>query len=94
MEGTANGTIKVDNQSVNVHGLGTAAYQNVAAFDPANSAETVRTQLMGNASTDTVNSKTIEGLTKRIDTAVDNLDGSAVIASKTGTLVTLKRGIV
>ena len=94
VEGTANGTIKVDNQSVNVHGLGTAAYQNVAAFDPANSAETVRTQLMGNASTDTVNSKTIEGLTKRIDTAVDNLDGSAVIASKTGTLVTLKRGIV
>ena len=26
VEGTANGTIRVDNQSVNVHGLGTAAY--------------------------------------------------------------------
>lgn len=39
--GTTNGTIKVKNSDVQVHGLGTAAYENVAAFDAAGEAQAV-----------------------------------------------------
>lgn len=40
VSGTANGTIAVDGKDVAVTGLGTAAYENVSAFDAAGSAAT------------------------------------------------------
>ena len=42
-EGTANGTIKVDGNSVSVHGLGSAAYTASTAYDASGSASTAET---------------------------------------------------
>ena len=41
VEGDTNGTIKVDGTTVNVHGLGSAAYENTTAFDEAGAADAV-----------------------------------------------------
>ncbi len=38
-EGTANGTVKFNGADVKVHGLGSAAYADTTAFDPAGSAD-------------------------------------------------------
>ena len=39
-EGTANGTVKVNGVDINVHGLGSAAFQDASAFDESGAAET------------------------------------------------------
>lgn len=84
--------MSVDGTTVPVHGLGTAAYENVAAFDQAGAAETAKSQVIG-TNADTADMKTIEGVLKRLQGVVNGLDGSAIIASKSGNVVTLRAGI-
>lgn len=72
-EGATNGTISVDNQEVAVHGLKSAAFTESSAYDTAGTANTVKAELLGNAQTDTRNSKTIEGLIKRTDSVSDDV---------------------
>ncbi len=49
-EGTANGTVKVNGVDVNVHGLGSAAYQDTTAFDASGAAATAKSEVIGDAS--------------------------------------------
>lgn len=53
-EGDTNGTIMVDGTDIQVHGLGTAAFSSVNAFDPAGSAAAVLGQSTDTAAMDTV----------------------------------------
>ena len=78
-EGTANGTVKVNGVDVNVHGLGSAAYQDTTAFDASGAADTVKTELIGDMTGDT---KTLGGLEDRIDALTT---GSNVTISTTAT---------
>lgn len=55
-EGSANGTIKVNNIDISVHGLGSAAYQNTSAFDASGAAAGV----LG-TSTDAAGTATVYG---------------------------------
>ena len=64
-EGTANGTVKVNGVDVNVHGLGSAAYQDTTAFDASGAAATAKSELIGDMTGAT---KTLGGLEDRIDT--------------------------
>lgn len=71
--GTANGTIKVDGTDVVVKGLGSAAYTDSTAYDPKDSASTVKTELLG-AATDAATAITINGVKKYatdLNTAMD-----------------------
>lgn len=63
-EGTANGTLKVNGVDINVHGLGSAAYENKNAFDASGAAETAKSELIGDMTGAT---KTLGGLEDRID---------------------------
>ena len=78
-EGTANGTVKVNGVDVNVHGLGSAAYQDTTAFDASGAADTVKTELIGDMTGAT---KTLGGLEDRIDALTT---GSNVTISTTAT---------
>lgn len=51
VEGSTNGTIKVDGTPVAVHGLGSAAYTEASAYDASGAAATVKTDLLGDAGT-------------------------------------------
>lgn len=64
VEGTANGTVKVNGVDISVHGLGSAAYQDATAFDVSGAAETAKTELIGDMTGAT---KTLGGLEDRID---------------------------
>lgn len=68
-EGTANGTISVSGVNINVHGLGSAAYTESSAYDKANAAYTVKTELIG-TDADTKDKNTINGAKKYADAAV------------------------
>lgn len=68
-EGTANGTISVSGVNINVHGLGSAAYTESSAYDKANAAYTVKTELIG-TNADTKDKNTINGAKKYADAAV------------------------
>ena len=68
-EGTANGTISVSGININVHGLGSAAYTESSAYDKANAAYTVKTELIG-TDADTKDKDTINGAKKYADAAV------------------------
>ena len=68
-EGTANGTISVSGVNINVHGLGSAAYTESSAYDKANAAYTVKTELIG-TDADTKDNDTINGAKKYADAAV------------------------
>lgn len=68
-EGTANGTISVSGVNINVHGLGSAAYTESSAYDKANAAYTVKTELIG-TNADTKDKDTIKGAKKYADAAV------------------------
>lgn len=68
-EGTANGTISVSDVDINVHGLGSAAYTESSAYDKANAAYTVKTELIG-TNADTKDKDTINGAKKYADAAV------------------------
>ena len=68
-EGTANGTISVSGVNINVHGLGSAAYTESSAYDKANAAYTVKTELIG-TNADTKDKDTINGAKKYADAAV------------------------
>lgn len=68
-EGTANGTISVSGVNINVHGLGSAAYTESSAYDKANAAYTVKTELIG-TDADTKDKDTINGAKKYADAAV------------------------
>lgn len=68
-EGTANGTISVSGVDINVHGLGSAAYTESSAYDKANAAYTVKTELIG-TNADTKDKDTINGAKKYADAAV------------------------
>lgn len=72
VEGSTNGTIAVDGVDVNVHGLGSAAYTASTAYDVAGAADAV----LGDSTTDTAATHTVEGLVKKTDainTAIGNL---------------------
>lgn len=80
VEGTANGEILVDGEAVKVHGLGSAAYQNVDAFDAKDAAANVKAELLGEAETPAA--ETIRYVQKAVDkevedrkTAVSTVDG-------------------
>lgn len=68
-EGTADGTISVSGVNINVHGLGSAAYTESSAYDKANAAYTVKTELIG-TNADTKDKDTIKGAKKYADAAV------------------------
>ena len=68
-EGTVNGTISVSDVNINVHGLGSAAYTESSAYDKANAAYTVKTELIG-TNADTKDKDTINGAKKYADAAV------------------------
>ena len=68
-EGTANGTISVSGVNINVHGLGSAAYTESSAYDKANAAYTVKTELIG-TDADPKDKDTINGAKKYADAAV------------------------
>lgn len=68
-EGTADGTISVSGVNINVHGLGSAAYTESSAYDKANAAYTVKTELIG-TNADTKDKDTINGAKKYADAAV------------------------
>ena len=68
-EGTADGTISVSGVNINVHGLGSAAYTESSAYDKANAAYTVKTELIG-TNADTKDNDTINGAKKYADAAV------------------------
>lgn len=64
--GSANGTISVDGKDVKVKGLADAAYATVASLNTTAEgyANTAKAAVIGNAETDTADSKTIEGVKK------------------------------
>lgn len=68
-EGTANGTVAFNGTNVPVHGLGSAAYTNSNAYDPAGTAANVQTTLTGSAE-DTATDLTLNGLKKYVDQEV------------------------
>lgn len=72
-EGATNGSIAVNGTDVAVHGLDTAAYQPSTAFDAAGSANTVKTELLGDASG---NGNTLGKLEDRLETLEGNGEGS------------------
>lgn len=64
--GSANGTISVDGKDVEVKGLADAAYATIASLNTTAEgyANTAKAAVIGNAETDTADSKTIEGVKK------------------------------
>lgn len=64
--GSTNGTISVDGKDVEVKGLADAAYATVASLNATAEgyANTAKAAVIGNAETDTADSKTIEGVKK------------------------------
>lgn len=64
--GSANGTISVDGKDVKVRGLADAAYATVASLNTTAEGyvNTAKAAVIGNAETDTADSKTIEGVKK------------------------------
>ena len=64
--GSTNGTISVDGKDVKVKGLADAAYATVASLNATAEgyANTAKAAIIGNAETDTADSKTIEGAKK------------------------------
>ena len=64
--GSTNGTISVDSKDVEVKGLADAAYATVASLNTTAEgyANTAKAAVIGNAETDTADSKTIEGVKK------------------------------
>lgn len=64
--GSANGTISVDSKDVEVKGLADAAYATIASLNTTAEgyANTAKAAVIGNAETDTADSKTIEGVKK------------------------------
>lgn len=64
--GSTNGTISVDGKDVEVKGLADAAYATVASLNTTAEgyANTAKAAVIGNAETDTADSKTIEGVKK------------------------------
>lgn len=64
--GSTNGTISVDGKDVKVKGLADAAYATVASLNTTAEgyANTAKAAVIGNAETDTIDSKTIEGVKK------------------------------
>ena len=79
-EGTANGTVKVNGVDVNVHGLGSAAYEDKTAFDASGAADTVKTELIGDMTGAT---KTLGGLEDRIDALTTGSNVSISTATTT-----------
>lgn len=64
-EGTTNGTIKVGDTNVAVHGLGSAAYTEASAYDVSGAAATVKSDLLG--TTKDGDATTIAALNTKID---------------------------
>ena len=64
--GSTNGTISVDGKDVKVKGLADAAYATVASLNTTAEgyANTAKAAVIGNVETDTIDSKTIEGVKK------------------------------
>lgn len=64
--GSTNGTISVDGKDVKVKGLADAAYATIASLNTTAEgyANTAKAAVIGNAETDTADSKTIEGVKK------------------------------
>lgn len=65
VKGSTNGTISVDGNEVSVYGLGSAAYTDAKAYDSVGSADTVKSELIGNK-TDAQTALTINGLNNAI----------------------------
>ncbi len=65
-EGTENGTVKFNSTDVKVHGLGSAAYTDAGAYDPAGSADGVKAAVIG-TSGDASSADTIYGAKKYAD---------------------------
>lgn len=86
-EGSANGTISVNNANVAVHGLGSAAYVNTGSI--AGTAGTY------DDTTSNLGATTIQGAIQALDTVVDSLNtASANYAKKTGVTQTITNSTV
>lgn len=85
-EGTANGEILVDGEAVKVHGLGSAAYQNVDAFDAKDAAANVKAELLGDEENPAA--ETIRYVQKAVEQEVE--DRKTAVSGVTEKVTTLE----
>jgi len=89
-EGSTNGQIVINGQSVSVHGLGSAAYTNSSVYAPVNNPEFTGTVTLPGAPT-----SDLEAATKKyVDDATSNLSGlTGAMHFKGSTTTTMSDGM-
>ena len=80
--GDDNGQVKFNGTNVDVKGLGSAAYQNVDAFDAKDSAKNAKAEVIG-TSGDASTANTVHGAKKYADEKVNDLETGAVATNAT-----------
>lgn len=96
--GSTNGTISVDGKDVEVKGLADAAYATVASLNTTAKgyADGVKTAIIGDATNDTADSKTIEGVKKYTDNKIkpisDNVSDLQAAVSQNSAAITKLNG--
>ena len=92
-EGATNGTIKVDDTEVAVHGLGSAAFANTNAFDAAGAAAGVKADIEGKLD-DGANGYDINAKTLKVQGANVLTDAALTdYATKTGVVTTVTNAL-
>lgn len=89
VEGTNNGEILVDSEAVKVHGLGTAAYQSIDAFDAAGEATKAKNELLGDETTP--GAETIRGVKAAVEKEVS--DRTTAVSGVTDKVTALEKKV-